>query len=83
MGEYFTSRLTQMEFEHSAKARVKALAVGLEFDDEDYPSQIEKKCRRSGLLVNADDDTLMMFPPLNPFVKPYDGWPNRDSAQRS
>jgi adenosylmethionine-8-amino-7-oxononanoate aminotransferase len=64
LSEYFRTRLTQMEWKQRPTIHVKGFAIGLEFEDEDYPSKVQEKCRKRGLLVSADDDVLMILPPL-------------------
>ena len=65
MGNYFLARLAGMQFRGKATVRGKGLAVGITFEDEDYASEIGEACRKRGLLVSAEEDTLMLFPALN------------------
>ena len=58
-------RLSIMDFHaEQPELRIQGLAIGIGLGDADYVLQIEKKCRASGLLVFAEDDSLVMFPPL-------------------
>jgi acetylornithine/succinyldiaminopimelate/putrescine aminotransferase len=65
MGDYFTARLSQMEFKSPATVRVKGLAVGVDVGSPDYASKISDRCRRAGLLVTTEEEALTMFPALN------------------
>jgi adenosylmethionine-8-amino-7-oxononanoate aminotransferase len=65
MGAYFAERLSRMKFRSPATVRAKGLALGVEFESEDYASKLEARCRRAGLLVHADDDVMLLFPALN------------------
>ena len=65
MGDYFMARLSQMEFGHPATVRIKGLAIGVDVGDGDYASKLAAKCRRAGLLLTSEDETLTMFPALN------------------
>ena len=64
MGEYFQARLSAMRFRSPAQIRVKGLAIGIQVEDESYPEKIEGKCRKDGLLISADEDTISLFPAL-------------------
>jgi adenosylmethionine-8-amino-7-oxononanoate aminotransferase len=64
LGEFFRSRLLEMNFRHAFKVRVKGLAIGVETGEKDYAENITEKCRRKGLLLTTSDDILTMFPPL-------------------
>jgi acetylornithine/N-succinyldiaminopimelate aminotransferase len=58
-------RLSIMDFtSQSPEIRIQGLAIGIGLGDEEYVSQIEKQCRANGLLVFAEEDSLVMFPPL-------------------
>jgi acetylornithine/succinyldiaminopimelate/putrescine aminotransferase len=63
--EYFGERLAAMKFRQPVEIRRRGLAIGIEFEDEDYASKIEERCRRAGLLVNAEETTLLLLPALN------------------
>ena len=65
MGNYFLARLAGMQFRGKATVCGKGLAVGITFEDEDYASEIGEACRKRGLLVSAEEYTLMLFPALN------------------
>ena len=65
LGEYFRSRLSQMNFKGKAVVRGKGFAIGIEVRDEGYASEIGDACRENGLLVSAEEDVLMLFPALN------------------
>jgi acetylornithine/succinyldiaminopimelate/putrescine aminotransferase len=62
--EDFRSRLQRMDFGSAVDLRVTGLAIGLEFEDEAYAGALADRCRRAGLLLEVDDDTLTLFPAL-------------------
>lgn len=58
-------RLSIMDFRTDVvDVRMIGLAVGIGLGDEEYVSQIERECREHGLLLFAEEDSLVMFPPL-------------------
>jgi acetylornithine/succinyldiaminopimelate/putrescine aminotransferase len=64
--DYFAERLSQMPFKQRATIRVKGLAIGIDLADEDYASELHKRCRRRGLLLSHENDsTLLLLPALN------------------
>jgi 4-aminobutyrate aminotransferase-like enzyme len=65
MSDYFRGRLSQMEFENPASINIKGLAIGLDFDDEDYAEKVTDRCRRRGLLIASQDTGVLLIPALN------------------
>ncbi|MBV9957668.1 MAG: aminotransferase class III-fold pyridoxal phosphate-dependent enzyme, partial [Acidobacteria bacterium] len=65
MGEYLGARLSKMKFKNPATVRVKGLAIGVGVGDSDYASSLVDKCRRAGLLLTDEDESLTIFPALN------------------
>ena len=65
MSDYFRERLAAMEFAEEPTINIRGLAIGLEFESEDYVSKVGQRCRKAGLLVNADEDTILLLPALN------------------
>ena len=65
MSDYFAKRMSQMEFRKPAAVRIKGLAVGLDIGNANQADRLADKCRHAGLLLTAEDGTLLMFPPLN------------------
>lgn len=64
MSALFTDRLSQMTFKKKARIKAIGLAIGIEFDDQDYPEKIRKKCLKDGLLLVSEEKSLVLFPPL-------------------
>ena len=64
LGEYFLARLSQMSFKVKATVQGKGFAIGIKVEDQDYASEIGDTCRENGLLISAEEDTLMLFPAL-------------------
>jgi len=56
--------LGAIDFACAADVRVKGLAIGIEFDDEDYAGGLEERCRERGLLLSSDGNLAMLFPAL-------------------
>jgi 4-aminobutyrate aminotransferase-like enzyme len=65
-GAYSQDRLSHMKFKSSATVRAMGPAIGVKFGAAGYAAKPEEKCLRAGLRVNADDDVLLLFVPLNP-----------------
>jgi acetylornithine/succinyldiaminopimelate/putrescine aminotransferase len=58
-------RFSIMDFKtEDVEVRIQGLAVGIDLHDKDYASSIETACRESGLVVSAEDTSIVMFPPL-------------------
>jgi acetylornithine/succinyldiaminopimelate/putrescine aminotransferase len=66
MEKYFKERLEKMFFGHKAEIRIKGLAIGIEFDDANYASELVQKCRKVGLIfATLNPRTITLFPALN------------------
>jgi acetylornithine/succinyldiaminopimelate/putrescine aminotransferase len=65
MSDYFRGRLSQMEFENPASINIRGLAIGLDFDDEEYAEKVTGRCRRKGLLIASQDTRILLIPALN------------------
>lgn len=48
----------------NVELRIQGLAVGIGLGDEEYAKHIEEQCRGRGLLLAAEEDSLVLFPPL-------------------
>jgi hypothetical protein len=64
MSNYFAARLSQMKFKHRVETRIKRLAIGVEFESEDYASNLVDKCHKAGLLLTVEKNVLLLFPAL-------------------
>ena len=47
-----------------AELHLIGLACAIELGDEDVVSRVAKRCRKHGVLVSDEEDTLELFPPL-------------------
>jgi acetylornithine/succinyldiaminopimelate/putrescine aminotransferase len=66
LSDYFAERLAQIDFKQRASVRIKGLAIGIDFEDEDYAAAVHEKSRRRGLLFSHEgDSTLLLLPALN------------------
>ena len=66
LSDYFAERLAQIDFKQSATIRIKGLAIGVEFEAEDYAAAVHEKSRRRGLLFSHESGpTLLLLPALN------------------
>jgi acetylornithine/succinyldiaminopimelate/putrescine aminotransferase len=65
MSEYFRVRLEAMAFERDVELRVRGLAIGVDFGDEGYAGKVGERCRRKGLLVSPEGETVLLIPALN------------------
>ena len=57
-------KLSTIEWPKEPELRVQGLAIGVGLGDKQYVAKVEERCREEGLLVFAEEDTLVMFPPL-------------------
>ena len=64
MSLYLAERLLGMDFERAPSLCVKGLAIGVDLGDADYASRVEEKCRRKGLLVVSQDQSILLLPAL-------------------
>jgi acetylornithine/succinyldiaminopimelate/putrescine aminotransferase len=53
-----------MEFPTEPQIRIQGLACAVDLGDEAYASKLESRFRDAGLLVFAEDESLVMFPAL-------------------
>jgi acetylornithine/succinyldiaminopimelate/putrescine aminotransferase len=65
MSDYFRVRLSQMEYKNPASINILGLAIGVDFDDEDYANRVAARCRRKGLMVAPQDTGILLIPALN------------------
>jgi len=66
MGRYFDSRINKMKFKHPADVRIKGLAIGVEFKEKGYATQITKRSMQNGLLFSDIGPYMFtLFPALN------------------
>jgi acetylornithine/succinyldiaminopimelate/putrescine aminotransferase len=65
MSDYFRGRLSQIAYENPASIRILGLAIGVDFDDEDYANKVAARCRRKGLMVAPQDTGILLIPALN------------------
>jgi adenosylmethionine-8-amino-7-oxononanoate aminotransferase len=64
MSHLFQVRLQQMKFKKMSSINLKGLAICVNTGDLKYAKQIKNKCKKSGLLIDADGPNLMIFPAL-------------------
>jgi adenosylmethionine-8-amino-7-oxononanoate aminotransferase len=64
MSDYFRARLEAMRFRDEIEVRIVGLAIGLDFHDKDAAERFGKRCRRKGLLVSPEDETVLLIPAL-------------------
>jgi adenosylmethionine-8-amino-7-oxononanoate aminotransferase len=62
--EYFSMRLAAMTFHHDVEVRQRGLAIGLDFGDEDHANKVGERCRKKGLLVSPEGETVLLIPAL-------------------
>jgi 4-aminobutyrate aminotransferase-like enzyme len=65
MSGYFQDKTFTDGVQETGRRQVQGLAIGVDVGDPDYASQLVDKCRRAGLLVTDEDETLTLFPALN------------------
>jgi acetylornithine/succinyldiaminopimelate/putrescine aminotransferase len=57
-------KLSTIEWRKEPELRIQGLAIGVDLGDPEYASKIAEQSRDDGLLVFAEDESLVMFPPL-------------------
>lgn len=62
--EYFAKRLRAMRFRDRVDIRIQGLAIGIQCADQDAAETLQKRCRRRGLLVTAEGETVLLLPSL-------------------
>lgn len=62
MSSYFQTRLSAMPFEQPAQIGLKGLAIAVQLGSERYASGIGDACQEAGLVINAVDNYLAIFP---------------------
>ena len=60
----FAERLNAAPFESPAKIRIKGLAIGIEFEDQEYYKGLSDRCLEEGLLVAREAGAFALFPAL-------------------
>jgi putrescine aminotransferase len=62
----FRHALSIMDWKNDAALdlRIQGLAIGVGVGSEDYARAIADRCRDHGLLLYAEEDSLVLFPPL-------------------
>ena len=64
LSSYFLERLSQIPFKRFKALRIQGLAIGIEFENEDYADEVQSRCRRNGLLTSTQGPTLLLLPAL-------------------
>jgi acetylornithine/succinyldiaminopimelate/putrescine aminotransferase len=62
--DYFRLRLSGMAFHEPVRLRIRGLAVGVDVGDAEYAKAVRGRCLREGLLLSAEDSTLLLLPAL-------------------
>jgi len=64
ISDYIRERLETMEFKKPPELNIKGLAICIETGSKDYASELQKRCRKEGLLVDQQNASIIMFPAL-------------------
>lgn len=65
MSEYFRERFLGMPFDGEPELRIRGMALAVDIHDEDRVCEIQKRCRRNGLLLDTNGGALLLLPALN------------------
>ena len=65
MSRYFRERFLQMAFDDEPELRIRGMALAVDIDDEERADEIQKRCRRNGLLLDTNGGALLLLPALN------------------
>jgi acetylornithine/succinyldiaminopimelate/putrescine aminotransferase len=63
--DYFRKRIGEIEFESKMTLNMLGLAIGLNFEDDEYGEDLTERCRRNGLLVAGQSGGVLLLPALN------------------
>ena len=74
MSAYFAKRLAEMEFGSRLTLNILGLAIGLQFEDEDYGDALAERCRKNGLLLAPQSGSVLLLPALNIESKGSQPW---------
>ncbi|HYG52057.1 MAG TPA: aspartate aminotransferase family protein [Flavobacteriales bacterium] len=69
LNTHIHKRLLNMKFKYRPSIQSIGLAFGIHFEKPKYAGKIKDRCFENGLLVDADDGYLSLFPVLNMDVK--------------
>jgi 4-aminobutyrate aminotransferase-like enzyme len=65
MSRYFRERFLRMPFDDEPELRIRGMALAVDIHDEDRAGEIQKRCRRKGLLLDTNGGALLLLPALN------------------
>lgn len=65
MGHYIVDQISQMDFKEEPRFSYLGLAIGVNFESEDYGQQIVEKATEEGLILSEGEQGFTMFPALN------------------
>jgi len=57
-------KLSTIEWPAEPELRIQGLAIAVDLGDDKLVAALEARCREAGLLLFAEEDSLVMFPPL-------------------
>lgn len=63
--DYFRERIGEIEFESKLTLNMLGLAIGLQFEDDEYGDALADRCRKNGLLVAPQSGGVLLLPALN------------------
>jgi adenosylmethionine-8-amino-7-oxononanoate aminotransferase len=65
LSQHFRTRLSQMEFKRGGRLNIIGMAIAIDLKKSSYAEKIKARCFENGLLLSAQEEKLVMFPPLN------------------
>jgi 4-aminobutyrate aminotransferase-like enzyme len=65
MSRYFRERFLQMPVDDEPELRIRGMPLAVDIHDEARASEIQKRCRRNGRLLDTNGGALLLLPPLN------------------
>lgn len=63
--DYFRGRLEAMDFREAEQLHIAGLAVGIDVGNANYAQAIKQRAQDAGLIVGAQDRSLLLLPALN------------------
>ncbi len=65
MGRYIVDQMSQMDFKEEPRFSQLGLAIGVNFESEDYGQDIVERAQEEGLILSDGEQGFTMFPALN------------------
>ena len=65
MSRHFRERFLKMPFDDEPDLRIRGMALAVDIHDQERAGEIQRRCRRNGLLLDTNGSALLLMPALN------------------